>query len=63
MGANKRWEVARCWAGKGVPEDEEKLERLLNEGYKPFSVTSNGQAGYTYHLRRKITKYKYGDVV
>jgi hypothetical protein len=47
-----RWELARCWAGKGVKEDEEKLDRLLSEGFEPFAVTSSGQAGYVYHLRR-----------
>lgn len=48
----EKWELARCWSGHGVPDDEEKLARLLGEGYEPFAVTSAGQAGYTYHLRR-----------
>lgn len=48
-----RWELVRCWAGKGVNEDEEeRLQRLLSEGFEPFAVTASGQAGYTYHLRR-----------
>ena len=46
-----RWKLQRCWAGKGVKEDEEKLAGLLAEGWEPFAVTSSGQAGYTYHLR------------
>lgn len=49
-----RWEIQRCWVGKRVKEDEEKLEQLLSEGYEPFAVTSSGQAGYTYHLRKLV---------
>jgi hypothetical protein len=47
-----RWEIERAWWGTGVQEDNEKLERLLAEGWEPFAVVSAGQAGAVYHFRR-----------
>lgn len=55
-----KWELQRCWAGKGIKEDEEKMEILLADGWQPFAVTSSGQAGYVYHFRRKVT-FRFSD--
>jgi hypothetical protein len=49
------WEVARVMVGSRAKADDEKLSRLLAEGWEPFAVTpADSTFTYVYHFRRQV---------
>ena len=41
------WEIQHAW-------DYVTRSKLLEEGWEPFAVTTDGNGGYVYHFRRFV---------